>query len=343
MSNPIKVGIIGTGIFAFRHLRAYTAIGSDKFQIVACCNRSRDKAEKFAKEAGIPSENIYTDPKELIADPNVELVDTILPIQFNKEIVEAAISGGKHIIFEKPIAANLDDARDIIKAAHNAKTVVALAENWSYHPKIQAVAEFVRNGGIGEIINFTYNSARPYNINSPYHSTKWRQNPEHPGGYISDGVVHDMAHLIPILGRFESVSAFTTETYKIHVVEDTLATSIRLANGGIGVATFTFCSAGIKQFRLEVHGTKGTIRVINDNQIELLDNNGESVDTQQFERPDSLEDVEGEMDNIYQAIRQGGKLGVTLDEGFHHLAFIVAALESVKTERVTKIPTVNKE
>lgn len=49
-----------------------------------------------------------------------------------------------------------------------------------------------------------------------------------------------MAHLIPILGRFESVSAFTTETYKIHVVEDTLATSIRLANGGIGVATFTF-------------------------------------------------------------------------------------------------------
>lgn len=74
-----------------------------------------------------------------------------------------------------------------------------------------------------------------------------------------------------------------------------------------------------------------------------MDNNGESVDTQQFERPGSLEDVEGEMDNIYQAIRQGAKLGVTLDEGFHHLAFIVAALESVKTERVTKIPTVNKE
>lgn len=53
MSNPIKVGIIGTGIFAFRHLRAYAAIGSDKFQIVACCNRSRDKAEKFAKEVSL--------------------------------------------------------------------------------------------------------------------------------------------------------------------------------------------------------------------------------------------------------------------------------------------------
>ncbi|CAO3633239.1 unnamed protein product [Cunninghamella blakesleeana] len=337
MSKPIKVGIIGTGIFAYRHLRAYTAVGSDKFQVVACCNRSKEKAEKFAKEAGIPAESIYQDPKDLIADPNVELVDTILPIQFNKEIVKAAISAGKHIIIEKPIAANLDDARDIVKAGQDAKTIVALAENWSYHPKVRAVGEFVQNGGIGDIINFTYNSARPYNVNSPYHATTWRQNPEHPGGYLSDGIVHDMAHLIPILGRFDSVCAFTTKTYKIHVVEDTLATTIRLSNGGVGVANFTFCSAGVKQFRLEAHGTKGTVRVVDDNQIELLDVNGKSVDTQQFERPGSLEDVEGEMANLYQAIRHGEQLGVTLDEGYHSLSFIVAALKSVETESVIKI------
>lgn len=46
----IKVGIIGTGIFAYRHHRAYQAVGNDKFQIVACSNRSKDKALAFAKE-----------------------------------------------------------------------------------------------------------------------------------------------------------------------------------------------------------------------------------------------------------------------------------------------------
>ena len=102
--QPVRVGIIGTGIFAYRHLRAYSAVGSDKFQIVACANRSRDKAEKFAKEvkvdalailhpsnqllkqAGIPESAIYTDPNDLINDPNVELVDALLPVQFNWEV-----------------------------------------------------------------------------------------------------------------------------------------------------------------------------------------------------------------------------------------------------------------
>ena len=46
---PIKIAIIGTGIFAYRHLKAFRTIGN-KFEIVACCNRSREKAEKFAKE-----------------------------------------------------------------------------------------------------------------------------------------------------------------------------------------------------------------------------------------------------------------------------------------------------
>jgi hypothetical protein len=54
-----------------------------------------------------------------------------------------------------------------------------------------------------------------------------------------------MGHLVPILGRFDAVSAFTTKTHKIHVVEDTLATTIRLVNGGVGVANFTFVSVYI--------------------------------------------------------------------------------------------------
>jgi predicted dehydrogenase len=53
---PVKIAIIGTGIFAYRHLKAFRAIGN-KYEIVACCNRSREKAEKFAKEV---STSIHT-------------------------------------------------------------------------------------------------------------------------------------------------------------------------------------------------------------------------------------------------------------------------------------------
>jgi predicted dehydrogenase len=48
--QTIRIGIIGTGIFAHRHNRAYQAVGNNKFEIVACANRSKDKALAFAKE-----------------------------------------------------------------------------------------------------------------------------------------------------------------------------------------------------------------------------------------------------------------------------------------------------
>lgn len=51
--QTIRIGIIGTGIFAHRHNRAYQAVGDQKFKIVACANRSKDKALDFAKEVNI--------------------------------------------------------------------------------------------------------------------------------------------------------------------------------------------------------------------------------------------------------------------------------------------------
>lgn len=178
-------------------------------------------------------------------------------------------------------------------------------------------------------------------------------------GYLSDGGVHDMAHLVPILGRFESVSAFTAMRQSIHVTADTLATSIKLANGGIGVANFTFVSrmdwhfiymyaytfsfqssAGVKEMRLEVHGTKGTIRLTNDQHVQVLDETGKPVDTSsviQVDNSSGFEDVEAEMLSLYNSVRNGEPLGVTPEEAFHHLAFIVAALEAADTQRVVKI------
>lgn len=143
------------------------------------------------------------------------------------------------------LAASLKDAREIVLLAQKAKTVVAVNENWAYHPLAYAVSQYVKNGGIGELVNFTYDSARPYSPGSPYHNTKWRQNPEHPGGYLSDGCVHDMAHLIPIVGKIAKVGAFATKRHTIHVCEDTLATTVKLENGAVGIANFTFVSNDI--------------------------------------------------------------------------------------------------
>ncbi|KAI7862628.1 hypothetical protein BDF14DRAFT_1735765 [Spinellus fusiger] len=342
--SPIKVGIIGTGIFAYRHLEAYRKIGGDKFQIVACCNRSKDKAIKFAAEVGIPESSVYTDPQELINDPNVELVDVLLPVQYNWDIVQLAISAKKHVLIEKPIAQNIEIARKIVLAARNASTVVAVAENWSYHPVVQAAAKYVQQGGIGEIVNFSYDSVRSYNPKSAYVATLWRQKPEHPGGYLSDGGVHDMAHLLPILGPFQSLSAFSTQRYEVHGAQDSLSASVKLTDGAIGIMNLTFCASNVSRQTLAVHGTAGTLRMIDREHIEVLDASGKTMDSSVITKdvdPTAFSDVEGEFVNLYQVVRHNATLGLPLEEAFHHLAVIAAGIESSNTESVAKVATVD--
>ena len=96
--------------------------------------------------------------------------------------------------------------------------------------------------------------------------------------------------------------------------------------------------------RLEVHGTKGTIRLIDDKIVELLDESGKAAETTAIQALVAnhlgFEDVEGELYNMYHVLREGEPLMVTPGEAFHHLAFIVAALEAAETQKVAKVPQV---
>jgi predicted dehydrogenase len=80
-----------------------------------------------------------------------------------------------------PIAHNIDDAREIVKLSNGAKSIVMVAENFAFMNATNYVAQFVKEGGIGDIINFNFSAIRPYSPDSPYYQTLWRQTPEHPG------------------------------------------------------------------------------------------------------------------------------------------------------------------
>lgn len=102
------------------------------------------------------------------------------------------------------------------------------------------------------------------------------------------------------------------------------------------------CSAGVKKQRLEVHGTKGSIVLIDDNTVKLFDHTGATASISEIEAlveaSSQFTDVEGEMFNLFNVLRNGAKLGVTAEEAFHHLAFVAAAVQSAQTQQIVKIP-----
>ncbi|KAL6927079.1 hypothetical protein ACO0SA_003369 [Hanseniaspora valbyensis] len=220
----LNVAVIGTGIFATdTHLPVLQSLNKE-FKVTACYNRSIEKAEKFSKLANC---KIYTDVEELFKDSEIDVVDVLVPNQFNLTYVELAVKYKKNIIMEKPVSATLEGCKKIYKLAQeNPDIFIGVNENWLYLKAADLLRENLSK--IGNIESFTYNSTGPFVSHNKY-GTAWRAHPEHIGGYLSDGGVHQLALLTEVLGPIAKISSLTKQ--------------IRKESGNNVIGTYTYSSA----------------------------------------------------------------------------------------------------
>lgn len=339
MSDKIlNVGIVGTGIFATeKHLPTYESL-PQHFKPAAAFNRTKAKAEAFAKIAGISDEHVHDTVDDLIKDPNVDYLDVLLPVQYNFETVKKAIDGGKPVIIEKPIAATMADAKKIVQLDHETKLPILVAENWAYFKAVNFIKE--RLDKIGPVVSFTYRSTGPFNKTNKYLTTSWRQKPEHLGGFLSDGGVHQLALLTEVLGNVESISALTKQIRQESGDQDILFSTAKLESGVIGTFTYGSSFGAIeKHGSFIIYGLNGSItlefsakkphslRTLIGAYAETV----ESEDYFEFEE-DSTFGVAPEFENFHEAVTKGDKclIKVRPEKAFHHLAIVAAALESSK-------------
>src|SRR5579883_1266604 len=115
----LKVGLIGAGTIAnSAHLPAIAQL-HDELELVAVADVRGEAAEKAAREYG--AEDWYTDYRQLLARPDIDMVDICTPEFLHGEQVVAAAEAGKHILCEKPMANSLADADAMIEAARRNK------------------------------------------------------------------------------------------------------------------------------------------------------------------------------------------------------------------------------
>lgn len=116
MERIVKVGIIGCGGIANgKHMPSLKKI--PHVQMTAFCDIIAEKAEKAAKEFGVPGAKIYTDYKQLLKEADVEVVHVLTPNLEHADISIAALYAGKHVMCEKPMAKTASDAKRMLEAA----------------------------------------------------------------------------------------------------------------------------------------------------------------------------------------------------------------------------------
>lgn len=341
MSAPLNVGIVGTGIFARnKHLPTFQQ-HSDKFKPVACFNRTKSKADAFAVTAGIEESKVYADLEHLLQDDSVDVVDVMVPVQFNYETAKKSVEAGKPVILEKPIEVNLEQAKKLVQLAESTELPVAIAENWLHLECVPIMKEKLAK--IGPIAAFTYNSTGPFYPSSEYLATSWRQHPEHIGGFLSDGGVHQLALLTTLLGDIGSIAAFSNQLRKESGTNDIVFSSVKLRDSDV-IGTFTYGSAfgaTEKSVFLKVYGLNGSVTMnINARTCTTIKTMiGATGEVEAEEETVEVKEqpffgVEAEFENFYEAVSKKDKSIVKGSPrvAFHHLAIVAAFLESAAKE-----------
>ena len=121
----------------------------DGIDLVAVAARDLGRAQESASKWG--ADRAYGSYEELIADPDVDAVYIGTPAALHREWAIAAIDAGKHVLCEKPFAANADDARLIADVANGSVVVVMEAFHWRYHPYASQIRAVLDSGVLGRI------------------------------------------------------------------------------------------------------------------------------------------------------------------------------------------------
>ena len=116
-------------------------------ECVAIYNRSRAKAEAFARDLGVPA--VYDDAEKLLREVKPDFVDNITEIGGHKPLSLLCAKHRIPCICQKPMAASLKDAREMVAAFAKAKTAFFVHENWRWQTPMRALIETLRSGVIG--------------------------------------------------------------------------------------------------------------------------------------------------------------------------------------------------
>ena len=153
MSKTVKVGFIGCGGIANqKHLPGMKQqVEKGGVELVAFCDLIIERAEKAAKEYGTPDAKVYTDYKELLADPEIDAVHVLTPNVAHCEISVAALEAGKHVLCEKPMAATIEDAKRMIEARDRTGKMLTIGYQYRHFPVNQVAKKVVDDGWLGDV------------------------------------------------------------------------------------------------------------------------------------------------------------------------------------------------
>lgn len=341
MRGPVSVGVIGCGSVmqnAYLPLLLNQVAQGAALPPVVCDIRPERVAQVLDR---VPAATGTSDPDEVINDASLDVVLVLTSMREHGDLAEAALRAGRHVLVEKPMSVDLEQADRLVELDRRGPARLLCAPHVLLSPDYQAMARLLRDGSVGRPLL----ARARYGWNGPDWG-RWFYEPG--GGPLFDLGVYNVTTLTGLLGPCRSVVAMSTLSRPTRIVEgeeitvqtdDTFQIVLELGDGVLATVTTAF---GMQQYSspaVEVYGLDGTVQMLGDDWapdgIQLWENEVGAWKTygsrsRYWPWTDGLR-------HLIQCVRSGERPYTRPDHARHVLEVMLKAMESARTGSVQKV------
>ena len=303
--NGFRIGIVGCGGIANRHIAGYRKVAYDLGEVVAGCDPNEETLNGYCDKYNIP--NRFTNAADMIASEEVDVISLLTPPAVRHDVIFPAIEKGIHLLVEKPFGQTLADAVSFVEAAEKAGVTLAVNHQLGFMKDVVAIREVVALGDIGEVRYVSHDE-----FQNRTRVRGWRS--EEKRLEISIFSIHLIDRIRMLAGSPpERVSAVTRHWNPDVKGETFTSLTVQFGNGTTGTMISNWHSLTLPECRLRVDGTEGSVSsvkkaVVSDEatlQIHRL--NGEA-ETREFYQEDAFSTAMGEsMNHLMDCARRGAE------------------------------------
>ena len=284
-AEPIGVGMLGYAFMGKAHANAYRKLTYMTWppplmpELISVAGRNEEAVSEAARRFGFTAH--VTDWRQIVADDRVGLFDNSGPNDLHAEPTVAAAEAGKHVLCEKPLGRNANEALETWRRVEAAGVKHMCGFNYRFVPAIRLAREMLAAGDLGEIYHFRGRYLQEW-VMDPDFPMVWRLDKATAGsGALGDLGAHVIDLARYLVGEITTVSA-STKTFveerggKSVDVDDAVTASVEFESGAVGaIEASRFCRGRKNALAWEINGSKGSLRFdlerLNELQVNLCD------------------------------------------------------------------------
>jgi UDP-N-acetylglucosamine 3-dehydrogenase len=315
----MKVGVVGAGFIGAIHLSAYANM--PEVEVVGVADGLPEIA---ARGAAVVGARAYSSYEDLVSAEEVEVVDVCLPTTYHRELALKAARDGKHVILEKPIARNLEDAGAILEAFDGNSKRLFVGHVLRFFPECMKIKQMIDAGELGTVGVARTSRRSPFLTGWNDWYADWRMS----GGVLVDLVIHDFDFLRWSLGEVERVYAKGVMGREYNRLDYALVT-LRFESGAIAHIEGQWGYPGPFNYSIEVAGSRALVAIDSTDPppVQLLGGTtgpGDSPDVVTGKSP-----FQTELEHFIRCIATGEEPVVDARDAYEALRIGIAAIESV--------------